>query len=169
MGSATSTPTFQAVANNIKGSTTGTAPAAGFLGEVIESTSVNVLTGSITAGTATDLCSVTLTAGVWEIEAQAMLYMAGGNGTVIQGRLGNLLITDNSNTVIRSALSGMCNTNCTPIVSQVVVRQRITISSTTTYKSRFTSIENETPSTITALLSYGSSERPAILRAVRVG
>jgi hypothetical protein len=112
--------------------------------------------------------SIILTPGRWKIESFASMWIGGGNGTSINFRLGLFAITDNANTLITGVLCGAAESTkvvdiCSPHISKVV-----DVTSPTTYKTRFTSTEDNTATTINTLQLFGSINYPITLYAVRI-
>ena len=89
--------------NRLKGVTDGVAIPAGYVGEIQEVTSTTGTILSTTAGTLTDVgLSLTLTAGIWDIEAYICIGYVVTAGTGNVGRNGFIAITDNSNNDYRT-------------------------------------------------------------------
>jgi hypothetical protein len=147
----------------------GETPPAIPIGEVIELTSTSDLRLSTIAGTDTDVITgLTLTRGVWELEAWATIDLSGAIGLRGNGRVARIRITDNSNTEIRSVLTGFASAENPFSTAFGSVKVRINISASTTYKLRAGTIERvrgnlTTISSVTVRSSAGS---PAVLRAV---
>lgn len=84
----------------VPGRTDGNAPATGMVGELIETVVTSSVTLSNTSGVFTDIASVALTAGSWEVEALATLYadvsISAGVATAAV-----LAITNSANTSLR--------------------------------------------------------------------
>ena len=112
---------------NVKGAIAGSASSAGYIGEVIQSNIVSGSAVSVTSGTARNLTSITLTAGIWTIYANvnisgttAYLLYAGVNTT-------SATLPDGSN---YSLVYSNAVTGSTSIVAPVTV---VNISGSTTY------------------------------------
>jgi hypothetical protein len=121
--------------------------------------------GSTTAFVFTDTgANVDLTVGTWHITANTTVYMAGCSGTGVQGRFAYGEITDSSNnviqdingTVVRKSGEGICQSGSTNL-GQIEIDAVVNITTAGNYKFRFSSYENSTSTTITALTLYDSS------------
>lgn len=85
-GSATGNPTFASVTFNpttggIVGTTTNDNAAAGKVGELIESIVLGGAAVAVTTATASDITSISLTAGDWNVWGQVQTLPAGGTTT----------------------------------------------------------------------------------------
>jgi hypothetical protein len=111
--------------------------------------------GSTTAGTFTDTgVSLSLVAGTYLITTVAPLYMESQSGTTNAFRIARLVLTDNSNTIVGSMWGGAStNTGIYPIVLSFA----LTVTSTTTYKTRFTTVTNSGSPTIGGFSLYTTS------------
>jgi hypothetical protein len=149
----------------------GETPPAVPIGEVIELTSTSDLRLSTTAETDMDVITgLTLTRGVWELEAWATIDLSGAIGLRGNGRVARIRITDNSNAEIRSVLTGFASAANPFSTAFGSVKVRIDIPTLTTYKLRAGTVERvrgnlTTIADVTARSSAGS---PAVLRAVRI-
>ena len=156
----------------VLGAQTGAAVSAGYVGEVIEATRTSDVVLSASANTPNDITglSVSLTPGVWEVESFSGIYIQGAAGTGQSGRLARLQITDNSNNVQREVVCGFTNSVVANGWHHCIAKVRLTVTSgTTTYKSRADTIENSGATTNpTAITAIATSNRPAVLRAVRI-
>ena len=137
-------------------------------GNVTQSNSVTTnITGSTTAGTYTDTgASLSLNAGTYLITTTGMLVMATQSGTTVAYRIAKLALTDNSNNVQKAILCGGATTGFgtyTGTLSFV-----LTVSSTTTYKTRFTTDNNSGSPTISGLNIYADAEYPHNIIATRL-
>jgi hypothetical protein len=143
----------------------GTSPTITGTGSILASsiggnvTQSNIVTsgvvGSTTAGTYTDTgASLSLVAGTYLITTIAPLNLTGQSGTNIAFRFGKLVLTDNSNTVV-GAMWGGASTNAG--VYPVVLSFALTVTSTTTYKTRFTTLINSGSPTVSSFELYVSS------------
>jgi hypothetical protein len=157
-------------ARNVVGDTTGTAVPTGYIGEVVEVTRTSNLTLSSVAATYTDvLTGLTLTPGVWELEANMNFYIQGAAGTGVNGRNAVAYITDNANTQIRGIVGPFVNGQNVNGAGAMSIKIRITISATTTYKLRAATEENSIATTNPALVqTICATAAPAVLRAVRI-
>jgi len=143
------------------------------IGEVIELTSTSDVRLSTIAETDTDVITgLTLTSGVWELEAWATIDLSGAIGLCGNGRVARIRITDNSNTEIRSVLTGFASaTNpFSTAFGSVKVRIDIPALTTYTYKLRAGTIEGVRGNltTIAGVTTRSSAGSPAVLRAVRI-
>jgi hypothetical protein len=120
---------------------TGSILASSIGGNVTQSNIVTTyVTGSTTAGTYTDTgASLSLVAGTYLITTMAPLALESQSGTNIAYRLGKLVLTDNSNTIIAAGWAGASTSNG---VYNMAVSFVLTVTSTTTYKTRFTTSNN---------------------------
>jgi hypothetical protein len=137
-------------------------------GNVTQSNSVTTnITGSTTAGTYTDTgASLSLNAGTYLITTTGMLVMETQSGTTIAYRITKLALTDNSNNLQKAILCGGATTGFgvyTGTLSFV-----LTVSSTTTYKTRFTTVGNSGSPTINGLIIYADAEYPHNIIATRL-
>ena len=153
---------------------TGTLSASGAFtaisigGNVTQSNSVTAnITGSTAAGTYTDSgASLSLAAGTYLITTTAMLVLSTQSGTTIAYRYTKLALTDNSNNIQQTILCGGSSTGFgiyTGTLSFV-----LTVPSTTTYKTRFTSQNNTGTPTISSLELYSNSEYSHNIIATRL-
>lgn len=126
-------------AHEYYGTKTNDTATAGYIGEIIAAANITSnVTGSSTAGTYTDSgASITLTAGDWDIYAGGSIYLGGVSGAGAgQYGSGSLAITDNSNTILLSQLTGGNQSDATSVGSVALI-YNVQISSSTTYKLRF--------------------------------
>ena len=153
---------------------TGTLSASGALtaisigGNITQSNSVTtVVAGSTTAGTYTDSgASLSLAAGTYLITTTAMIGLQTQSGTTVAFRLTKLALTDNSNNIQQTIWCGGTSTGFglyTGTLSFV-----LTVPSTTTYKTRFTSENNSGSPTISNMYLYGTAEYPHNIIATRL-
>lgn len=144
----------------------GTAVPAGYVGEVIETVITSTVLLSNTLGTFTDIASVVLTAGTWEVETAGNLYCDVGIASGV-GAAGNIAITNSSNTILR-ALKGNVVKGGEFQYSLITVKTRINTTGGT-FKSRGTfTLERGSPTVSNAQL-LADSTYVAYIRAVRVG
>lgn len=160
------------VTGPVLGSTSGAAPAAGYVGEVKESiiTTGNV-TGSTTAGTFTDLShNIILGVGVWDLTAFGSFFTNTCSGVGIAGRIVRAQIwnsTDNSEVI--SNLSGITQAAKASEISFISLNKSFVVTSgTKTITVRFTTIENSTVTTLGSLSAYAQNGLPQVLKAVRI-
>ena len=127
---------------------TGSILASSIGGNVTQSNIVTAsVSGSTTAQTYTDTgASLSLVAGTYIISTVALLTLSTQSGTGVAHRMTQLALTNNSNTIIESVFIGGSTSFGTyaNVLSFV-----LTVSSTTTYKTRFTSMNNSGSPTIT--------------------
>ncbi len=144
---------------------------AGAVGEVIEVKKTTPNYGlSTTAGTVTDIghSTFTLPPGTWEIFATCSLSIAIASGTGSSGRNAQLYLTDSSNTVIGGSFCCFANNGQSGTGSGVVLT-RVTISASTSYKLRATTLENNlATSNPSSFSAYCFSDSPMVIRAVRI-
>jgi hypothetical protein len=137
-------------------------------GNVTQSNSVTSnITGSATAETYTDTgASLSLNAGTYFITTTAMLAIQTQSGTTVAYRQAKLALTDNSNNIQQSLLCGGNSTGFglyTGTLSFV-----LTVLSTTTYKTRFSSENNSGTPTISSLLLASGAGYPHNIIATRL-
>jgi hypothetical protein len=97
---------------------------------------------------------LSLVAGTYLITTVAPLYMESQSGTTNAFRIARLVLTDNSNTIVGSMWGGAStNTGIYPIVLSFA----LTVTSTTTYKTRFTTVTNSGSPTIGGFSLYTTS------------
>ena len=129
---------------------TGSILASSIGGNVTQSNIVTAsVSGSTTADTYTDTgASLSLVAGTYIISTVGLLAISSQSGTTSTYRMSQLAFTNNANTIIESVFSGASTAfgNYANALSFV-----LTVSSTTTYKTRFTSINNSGAPTIGSL------------------
>ena len=135
---------------------TGSILASSIGGNVTQSNSITTnVVGSTTAGTYTDTgASLSLVAGTYLITTIAPLYLESQSGTNVAFRTGVLVLTDNSNTIVGSMWAG-ASTNTG--IYNTVLSFVLTVTSTTTYKTRFTTISNSGSPTLGNFVLYASS------------
>jgi hypothetical protein len=165
MASSISLPSFANNAKNIVGSTDGVAPAAGSLGEVIETVVTSTVTLSNTSGVFTDIASVVLGSGLWEVEALATLYAdvsisAGVASAAV------LAITNSSNTSLRGNKGGVIKSGEFQYCP-ITVKTRINTAGGT-FKMRGAFVTERLSPTVSNAQVLANSEYPIILRAVRI-
>lgn len=122
-------PSFQALsASSINGSTSGSAPSAGVIGQQLTATG-NIT--PITTNTPTNIASISLTAGIWDVSGMGVFY-----GT-ITGTKFILGIGSGSATLPGSDGINQVTKPTPPTAASdaglTVCPQRVTISGTTTY------------------------------------
>ena len=120
-------------------------------GNVTQSNNVTTpVTGSNTAGTYTDTgASLTLNAGTYLILSNAPLDIYGQSGTNLAFRFPVFALTDNSNNIVFLAYGSGASANT--MFSNTTICNILTVTTTTTYKTRFSSINNSGTPTITFL------------------
>lgn len=152
----------------------GTAVPAGYVGELKEATNTTTVVLSGAAGTYTDITSMSLSLepGIWELQTDISLYISGASGITTNGRVGAVVLTDNSNNIQRGVVTGFANATTPNVISQCSIKHRIVVSSTTTYKLRATTFENNAattnPTYVAVLASYGPNPQPIYFRALRI-
>ena len=137
-------------------------------GNVTQSNSVTSSTvGSTTSGTYTDTgASLSLNAGTYLITTTGMLALETQSGTTVAYRLTRLALTDNSNNIQQTIFCGGSSTAFgvyTGTLSFV-----LTVPSTTTYKTRFTSFNNSGSPTISGLELLAAAGYPHNIIATRL-
>lgn len=147
----------------VPGAINGSSPATGYVGEQLKST---ISSGSVPAtGTYGNATSLTLTAGVWDVSASAVIFANGATATSFTEIGISTVATPTSfsdqvagdNDFLFSSASG---TGFTKYASGSIPKYRVAISSTTTYYLK-TYIDNYN----TATPTYWA----ASLKATRVG
>jgi hypothetical protein len=135
---------------------TGSILASSIGGNVTQSNNAaDFVAGSTTAGTFTDTgVSLSLVAGTYLITTVAPLYIESQSAATSSFRFAKLVLTDNSNTIIAAMWGGAStNTGIYPIVLSFA----LTVTSTTTYKTRFTTVTNSGSPTIGGFSLYTTS------------
>ena len=137
-------------------------------GNVTQSNSVtNDVTGSTASGAYTDTgASLSLNAGTYLITTTVMLVLENQSGTTVAYRITKLALTDNNNNIQQTIYCGGSSTGFglyTGTLSFV-----LTVPSTTTYKTRFTSVSNSGSPTIGFLQLYANAEYPHNIIATRL-
>jgi hypothetical protein len=126
----------------------------------------NVL-GSVTQGSYTDTgASLVLVAGTYLITTTAILVLETQSGTSVGYRITQLALTDNSNNVQQTIFCGGASTGFGTYTGTLSFL--LTVPSTTTYKTRFTSLSNSGSPTIGSLQMYASSGYPHEIIATRL-
>lgn len=128
--STTINTTTQTSCGTLQGSK-NTAPAAGFLGEIISSAVTNVAAGS--SGTATTLTSISLTAGVWDITAFATGVTGSFNFTLGQIGISTTTNTFQGNYGDQNYIANGATAATLGYISGSVPNFRVVINTTTTY------------------------------------
>lgn len=131
--------TFDTAGNAIKGITSGSAIAAGYIGEVIETSSAITSTALTTSDSDINNASLPLTAGRWEIKYSATLSVITGSGAG-DASYAYCVITNSSNTHIGKTqrilyvktVAALANSAISCVSASCVVD----ISTNTTYKLR---------------------------------
>ncbi len=147
-------PSFQALsASNVNGSTSGSAPGAGVLGQQITANGTGV---SVTNNSAVNLASINLTAGVWDVTGMGVFI---GNITGTSYRIG---INNVSATLPGSDGINQLSTPTSPTTASdsglCICPQRYTLSGNSTiYLVAF------------ALISAGTMTANGVITATRVG
>lgn len=114
----------------IRGNNTNTAPPAGYLGEQISSFLPSGSAVSVSTDTNTDVTSISLTAGVWDISSIAIL--AGTlTGTNWASSISATSVTEGTNGDTRAASPVVSTANS--VATLVIPQYRVTLASTTTY------------------------------------
>lgn len=115
-----------------KGNNTNTAPPAGFIGEVIRSAVAFTSPISLPTGTATNITSISVTAGIWDITGIVSFNAAAITGTAFQAS-----ISPTSATLANAYGDGTIQTPYPPTSvtsnSLTIPAYRVTLSATTTY------------------------------------
>jgi hypothetical protein len=147
---------------------TGAISATSIGGNVTQSNIItSTVTGSVTQASYTDTgASLVLVAGTYLITTTAMLVLETQSGTTVAYRIAQLALTDNSNNVQQTILCGGASTGNG--VYTGTLSFLLTVPSTTTYKTRFTSLSNSGSPTIGALQMYASSGYPHGIIATRL-
>jgi len=162
---------FPVGVRNVVGDTTGTAVPTGYIGQELIATRTATVTGATTNATYTDITglSITLTPGVWDVEAFATVAIEGVTGTAGQGFSTQLVLTDSANGIITGALGGIANASQPESVDSLRVVVRRLITADTIIKARFAPITYGGTPTATACQVIAAAGYPATIRAVRVG
>lgn len=147
-------PSFAALsASNVNGSTSGSAPASGVIGQQISNTGT---VASVSNNTATNITSITLSAGVWDITGMAIF---GGGITGTTFRIG---INSVSATMPGSEGINQISTPTAPTAASdsglTICPQRFSISGSTTYYL-----------VCYSLFTVGTLAAQGIITATRVG
>ena len=139
----------------------GEALPAGVAGEVIETVITSSTALSSTLGTYTDVSSIVLPTGVWEIEAKLQGYadVAGSGG--VQFRIA---VTDSGNTIVRAA-----DSNYIPVgFSYTSTLTKVRVNTAGTYKLRACFVQTRPTPTITNMQTTSSATVVDYIRAVRI-
>jgi hypothetical protein len=149
--------------------TNGTTPSTGEIGEVIEAINAATVTCNTTAGTWTTVTnlSISLSAGVWDLDSFVSVYADGSNGTGGNGRgLQAELFDSTNNVVLRRITAGFINAAKGVEITPFQNKHPITVSSPITVTVRVSSVENSSATTITTMRTnqFTTTE---YLRAIR--
>ena len=145
-------------ARNIVGDTSGTTVPAGYIGQVVEPTSLIAQTTATTSEADVTNASITLTAGTWRIEYSASIEISTGSTLNNSGTI-FCMITDSANTHIgRTERIASCQTvaaSANGMDACLSAATVVNISASTTYKLRVKKQENGT-SVCTVLVNAGN-------------
>ena len=133
---------------------TGSILASSIGGNITQSNIVTTtVSGSTVSGTWTDSgASLSLVAGTYLITATAVIYMDAQSGNNVQAfRICKLSVTDSSNSAKQSAYSGVSSGYG---FYPITVSFFLTVSSTTTYKTRFANESNAGSPTVGTMNLY---------------
>lgn len=122
--------TFLISGRGILGTTTNDAADSGVVGQLVSSYVATGSAVSLTTATSTDVTSISLTAGDWDVEANININYGSATTTAFSGAIHTTsatLPTDGS-----EVYSGLQLTTTTAVESVAVPRKRISLSSTTT-------------------------------------
>jgi len=145
----------------------GAVTATAYGGHIVQSSVTSNIAGSSVAGTYTDSgASLSLSAGTWLINTSATFAVTGQSGTSVAYRYGKLALTDSSNNIQSEVLCiGVGTSNFLGSGSMCFI---LTVASTTTYKTRFTSDNNSGSPTITDIYLYAFATAPHYLVAQKL-
>lgn len=161
-------PTEVSVAPFLKGGVTdGSSALQGQVGELISVNKTSNTNGSTTANTYTDVQSITLTPGDWDITAIGTTYCEGATGTGIQGALMHFVLTDNSNNILKGQYSSFGNAASPTMLGSATLYHRVTITATTTYKTRIGWQINSGSPTLTTFKEYAGPNNQTTIDARR--
>ena len=139
MPSAISLQTLQLKANNITGSTTGVAPASGYLGEKITWASAPTTYAVTTSEGDWSNAVIDLTKGNWEIKANIQVQLGTAASAGAFQDL-NVKITDSSNNVLNSQSKLIRTKTAAAVAGDMVVvcsfATTVNLGSNTSYKIR---------------------------------
>jgi hypothetical protein len=144
---------------------------AGYIGEVKEIvlTSGGIITGSNTVGIYTDILSLSLAPGAWCLHVVCPVYIGSGNGIGINARAVLVALTDSSNNILKQSLGPCTNAAMQVGTGSVTLEHSVSISASTTYKLRFSSVEMNTVTTIGAMYCIsGNGVETAAIIATRI-
>lgn len=120
-------------ATAVQGATTGTAPAAGYIGEIISANVISTSSVALTNNTPATIASITLSAGIWDI------YLNGCFRQTSSGTLDQVAISTTTNS-FAGTQAGLTLTyyaraaGDVPTVSGIIIpKYRVNISTPTTY------------------------------------
>jgi hypothetical protein len=156
--------------NGLHGTVSGALPVSS-QNDLVEATTSGGPAGSTTTLVYTDIgMSITLIPGIWEIEMIGMFDITGATGTGVNGRFVQMILTDAANNAIEGTrCAGFANAEQTYCICAGILKKRLTVTTTTTYKGRWASAENSTATTITGTSCVPSALTPNKIRAIRVG
>ena len=160
VGIGTSSPTTKL---QVAGAVTATA----YGGHIVQSSVTSSVSGSTSASIYTDTgASLSLSAGTWLINTSAVVSLAGQSGTNVAFRYPIFALTDSSNNVQSNAFCS--GGNFTDSIGTGALCFILTVASTTTYKTRFSSLANSGTPTITGCTFYASATFPHYLVAQKL-
>jgi len=120
----------------LQGSGDGTAIPAGYIGEQI-AVDITSNTSTTTANTAVDVTqTITLTPGVWKIEAAGQCRLSGAVGRPTGPAYGHVQLADSANTELDASLMEVELPASKDVSHRFYVSAVVTISTSTTYKLR---------------------------------
>lgn len=151
---------------------TGVAPASTDVDYNLEVTRTSDVTLSASAGSYSDVTglSTPVDPGAYDYEGCIHGYIRGAAGTGSDGRLVRLVLTDSTPTDIRGAIGASSSASVNFSMAQICVKGRLLVTSSTTYKLRAASIENNSATTNPTLVSaVCNTSWPCFLRFRRAG
>jgi hypothetical protein len=165
-------------ASSVLGSTSGSEPSSGVIGEKISSTTMIDTAGSTTAGTKTTVkttggvtsAALTLTAGIWNIYWGVSQEVDVSVGAGLTGAIARQELAKDDGTLIETAEGPFANASAVAARFNPKVTTRVIISESTTYNIKFYWSNNSGTATVTTNDTYaGALSSSARFYAVRIG
>jgi hypothetical protein len=145
----------------------GTVIPPGTVGYVKETVVTSNVTLSTTLGTYTDVATITLNKGEWELECYANIYAPtiGGSGCVI----GAISLTNNTPTAIRTSYGSSAPSGMTGYTFSCIKYRFSVTADGTIFRARAAFILGSESPTVTSPAVVADSTSPFVLRATLFG
>ena len=124
--------TFGSTGPSVVGNTTGSNAGAGIVGEVISSNVTTPVT--MTTATGTNIASISLTAGDWDVSGEVWFVIGAGGATQIQGAISSVSATNPSLSAVGTSRTNLSLPFPASTNQNIGVRTcRVSLAATTTY------------------------------------